>query len=157
MSPFTSRPLVLISPAREEVLEIDWLNLTALGPEGLAAIAAGFGQTERSACDRFLDSPAVVFTYLISSVVKNKQMWQRRGCRLSFGAGFENSASETLPNTPRSAAYQKLIEVDTDGFLQSRFEGIVLSVQRCLRQTTAICPSGYPAVLLRAIRKPPRR
>lgn len=91
MSPFKSQPLVFISSAREEVLEIDWLHLTTFSPEGLAVIT-GFGQTERSARVRF-QLPVVIFIHLIFSIVKSKQMWQRQGSRFSLKVGAKNLKS----------------------------------------------------------------
>lgn len=144
MSPFKSQPLVFISSAREEVLEIDWLHLTTFSPEALAVIA-GFGQTERSAHVRF-QVPVVIFIHLIFSIVKSKQMWQRQGSRFSLKVGAKNLSLMT--NTFRSAVYQKLIEFDTDSLLQSCFERIVLSVRHCFRQKTTICPSARLDVLV---------
>lgn len=57
MSPFMNQPLVFISSAREDVLEIDWLHLTTFSPEGLAVIAG---------LDRQSDQPVFAFNSLSS-------------------------------------------------------------------------------------------
>lgn len=143
MSPFTSQPLVFISSVREEVSEIDWLHLTTLCPKGLAVIAGLDRESDRP-CVHF-QLPVIIFIHLIFS----KQMWQRQGSRLSSEVGSKNRS--LLPNSFCSAVYQKLMEFDIDGVLQSWFECIVLSVQCCFHQKTTVCPLGCLDVRLRAI------